>query len=159
MLTKWLGTRSPRSPECNCFFRPQLEALEDRLPPSGMNGGNDGGNVHIMNNIHNNIHITNSFNGNTNSFNGSFNGGFLLTMPQLGSLITDEIVAAVDTYLTSPAISALLPSSVVSTLKTDLGKLDTAIAGLEGSSPILSALGTAVFDMTLNALTSTQPTI
>jgi hypothetical protein len=36
---------------------------------------------------------------------------------------------------------------------------ETAITNLEGSSPILSALGTAVFDLTLNALTSTQPTI
>lgn len=74
MLTKWFGTRSSRSPKHGGFFRPQLEALEDRLPPSSVhgNGGNDGNNVHNnvhnMNNIHNNIHITGSFNG---SFNGN----------------------------------------------------------------------------------------
>jgi hypothetical protein len=76
--------------------------------------------------------------------------------PTLGTLLNDEITAAVDTYLTSPAISAQLPPSVVSTLHTDLGKLGTAIASLEGSSPILSALGTEVFNMTLSALVATQ---
>jgi hypothetical protein len=76
--------------------------------------------------------------------------------PTLGTLLNDEITAAVDTYLTSPAISPQLSPSVVSILKTDLGKLDTAIATLEGSSPVLSALGTDVFNVTLSALVATQ---
>jgi hypothetical protein len=76
--------------------------------------------------------------------------------PTLGTLLNDEISAAVDTYLTSPAISTQLPSSVVSTVHTDLGKLDTAIASIQGSSPILSALGTEVFNITLSALVATQ---
>lgn len=81
----------------------------------------------------------------------------LLNNPQLGTLLDNEIAAAVDTYLTSPAISALLPPSVVSSLTTDLSTLNTAIAG-QATSPILDALGTAVFTLTLDALTTAQPT-
>jgi hypothetical protein len=81
----------------------------------------------------------------------------LLNNPQLGTLLDDEIAAAVDTYLTSAAISALLPSSVVSSLTTDLSNLNTAIAS-QATSPILDALGTAVFTLTLDALTTAQPT-
>ncbi len=48
MLRDWFGTRAPRSPERNRFFRPELEYLEGRLAPSNMgmapqddNGGGD----------------------------------------------------------------------------------------------------------------------
>ena len=76
MLTKWFGTRTLYHSETDRFVRPELEALEDRLPPSSVHGnhghhGNGGGppgheNVHIQDNAHNNNHITT-----TNSFNGS----------------------------------------------------------------------------------------
>lgn len=52
MLTKWFRTRSPRSPELSRFFRPELEALENRLVPSnvlpmhGPGDGNGNGNGH-----------------------------------------------------------------------------------------------------------------
>jgi hypothetical protein len=84
----------------------------------------------------------------------------VLSSPQLGSLLSDEIALAVDTYLTSPAISAMLPSSVVSSLTSDQATLSAAIAAnpLE-SSPIGAALGMVAFDVTLGALTSAQPTI
>jgi hypothetical protein len=84
----------------------------------------------------------------------------VLNNPQLGSLLDDEIALAVDTYLTSPAISASLPASVVSSLKADEATLSAAIAAnpLE-SNPFGAALGMLAFDMTLNALTTAQPTI
>jgi hypothetical protein len=86
-----------------------------------------------------------------------------LSNPQLGSLLTDEILMAVDTYLTTPAISTALglPSSELSILQGDLTTLQGDIANLLGTppSPILSALGTEVFTMTLNALTSPQNVI
>jgi hypothetical protein len=85
----------------------------------------------------------------------------LANSPQLGTLFTDEIIAAVDTYLTTPAISTALglSSTEVDTLTTDLNDLKTAIAGITNTDPILSAFGTEVFLMTLNALTSPQNVI
>jgi hypothetical protein len=43
MLTKWFGARSPRTPERDRYFRPQLECLEGRLAPSSFNGNGNGG--------------------------------------------------------------------------------------------------------------------
>jgi len=69
MLTKWFGTCPPCHSETDRFVRPELEALEDRLPPSHIHGhgghpGNEGKppvheNVHIQENVHtqNNVHI------------------------------------------------------------------------------------------------------
>ena len=66
-------------------------------------------------------------------------------------------------YLTmTPVATALgLSSSTVSTLKSDLATLEGNISNLLGTppSPILSALGTEVFTLTLNALNSPDNTI
>jgi hypothetical protein len=139
--------------------------------------------VNQSGNVHNNIHITNSFNGNTGSFNNiaSIPGAVFLSPIQageigvlfafstivavetsntsLGSLINDEITLAVDKYLVSqPAIMAV--SSLTTSLNADISMLNAAIAAnpLEGTL-IGQAIGTLVFDVTINALTTAQPTI
>ncbi|HEY7311391.1 MAG TPA: hypothetical protein VH643_18665 [Gemmataceae bacterium] len=185
MFTKWFGTRTLRQPaKAECFFRPELEALEDRLPPSSVHGmggdngngnGNGNGGGHV--NIHENIHITNSFNNATNSFNGSTFlappqqaavGGLSLLSSllaaelgnsNLNTLLNDEIALAVDSFLVmQPGIMAV--PSLVSSLKTDIGTLTNAIGmnPLE-NSPIGHALGMVAFDVTMDALAAAQPTI
>jgi hypothetical protein len=83
-----------------------------------------------------------------------------LSNPQLGSLLSDEVAAAVDQYLItlSSLPSSPISSSLGSALKTDLGTLQTAITSLE-TSPGLTFLGTAVHDITLDALMAAQSTI
>ena len=181
MFTKWFGTRTLRQPaKAEYFFRPELEALEDRLPPSsvhGMGGDNGNGNGSDHVNIHENIHITNSFNGSTltNSFNGMFPGVFFLGQGQqaavgqllalssllatelsnsnLGSLIDDEVALAVDTVLFNQGLSSVIP-----TLKGDISMLNTAIAANPlSSTPIGQAVGMLAFDATMDALTAAQP--
>ncbi len=137
------------------------------------------------NSINSTINAHGSFNNSTftNSFNNTMNvvvnlppaqsgavggllgiSGFLssvLSNPQLGTLLNDEIALAVDNYLTStPAIASVLGSSVVSTLKTDAATLSAAIASnpLE-SNPIGAAVGMFVYDLTTSALTAAQPKI
>lgn len=170
MLTKWFGSRTSRLPLRESFFRPQLEALEDRLPPSSVHGNGDGGNgnnVHIMNNNHNNIHINNSFNGNTNSFNGAFNGQNLglLAFPQstlsgfftmlytqaasmnataASSLVADEAQLAIDAFLSFEGVPGL--SSTVSSLQSAIGS-----NALE-STPVGMLLGDVTFDIVLQGL-------
>jgi hypothetical protein len=187
MFTKWFGTRTLRQPaKAEYFFRPELEALEDRLPPSslqGMGGNNGNGNGSDHVNIHDNIHITNSFNGSTltNSFNGMFPGVFFLGQGQqaavgqllvlssllatelsnsnLGSLIDNEIALAVDKFLlTQPGIMTV--PSLVTTLNGDISALNTAIATnpLE-STPIGQAVGMLAMDVTTDALMAAQPPI
>jgi hypothetical protein len=123
----------------------------------------------------NNSTITDSFN---NTMNVTVNlppaqsaavGGLLgisnllssaLSNPQLGTLLNDEIALAVDTYLTSSAISSSLPASVVSSLKSDEATLSAAIsANSQNGSPIGHAIGTLVYDTTLDALMAAQATI
>jgi hypothetical protein len=41
MFATWFGTRTPRPAQQNFWVRPQLERLEDRLPPSSMGMGSD----------------------------------------------------------------------------------------------------------------------
>lgn len=85
--------------------------------------------------------------------------GSALSNPQLGTLLTDEVASAVDQYLYTLSQMPNSPlSGLASTLKTDLGNLQTAITGLE-TSPTLTFLGTAVHDITLDALMAAQPTI
>ncbi len=130
------------------------------------------------NNITSGVNAHGSFNNSTitDSFNNTITNTFIL-MPtqqsaiggllgigtlvssmnsQLGSLIRDEIALAVDTYLESfPAVAAALPS-----LKTDISTLNAAIAANSLESTAFGAeAGTLVFDVTMNALTSAQPTI
>jgi hypothetical protein len=85
-----------------------------------------------------------------------------LKNPQLGALLNDEIVLAVDTYLTTPAISTALglSPSVVNTLKADEATLSAAIAAnpLE-NTPVGALVGTLAFDITMDALTSLQAKI
>ena len=125
-----------------------------------------------------------SFNGSTitDSFNNTINNtvvlmpsqqaalqgllglsGFLastLNSPQLGTLLNDEIALAVDSYLTSPGISGVLPAGVVSSLKSDEATLTAAInANPVNASPIGHALGTLAFNTTLDAFTTAQATI
>lgn len=141
-------------------------------PPPGSNNITSGVNA---NGSFNGSTITDSFNSTINSstvvlmpgqqlavqgllgFSGLLSG--VLSSPQLGSLLDDEIALAVDTYLTSPSISALLPSNVVSSLTLDKGNLSAAISAnpLE-SNPIGAILGTLAFEVTLGALTSAQAT-
>lgn len=142
-------------------------------PPSAP--GNNAG-------INSNINAHGSFNGSTitDSFNntinytinlmpsqqaslaGLFSAGFALSgmNPQLGTLVNDEIALAVDTYLTSPAISSVLPASVVNSLNSDKATLSAAIAAnpLEGTV-FGQVVGTVAYDVTLHALTSAQATI
>jgi hypothetical protein len=85
-----------------------------------------------------------------------------LSNPNLGTLLSDEIALAVDSYLTSPAISSALglSSSVVSSLQSDEATLTAAIAANQlENNPIGAALGNLAFNTTMNALTSAQPTI
>jgi hypothetical protein len=138
----------------------------------------------VSNGISSNVNAHGSFNNSTitDSFNNTINNtvvlmpsqqlalqgllglsGLLastLNSPQLGTLLNDEIALAVDTYLTSPAISKLLPASVVSSLKSDEATLTAAInANPLNSSPIGHALGTLVFTTTQDALMDAQATI
>jgi hypothetical protein len=171
MLTKWFETRTPRLPTRERFFRPELEALEDRLPPSGAHGGDGGNNGHNMNNIHNNVHITDSFNGNTNSFNtNSFNSAVsgqnlsLLAFPQsslrgffttlykqaaainptaANALVADEAQLAIDAFLSFEGVPGL--SSTVSSLQS-------AIASNPLESSVGMLLGNVTFDVVLQGL-------
>jgi hypothetical protein len=141
-------------------------------PAPGGNGISSGVNAHGS---FNNSTITDSFNNTINNTvimmpaqQSSVQGllgisGLLagaLNSPQLGSLLDDEIALAVDTYLTTPPISSLLPASVVSSLTSDKTVLSSAISAnpLE-SNPVGQLIGTLAFDMTLNALTTAQATI
>lgn len=93
---------------------------------------------------------------------GLFSTGFSLGAmnPQLGSLVNDEIALAVDTYLTSPAISAVLPASVVSSLDADKATLSAAIAANPLDSTLFGqVIGSVAYGVTLHALTSAQATI
>lgn len=142
-------------------------------PPASVSNGNSS-NVNAHGSF-NNSTITDSFNNTINNTiilmpaqQASVQGllgvsGLLaseLNSPQLGSLLNDEIAKAVDTYLTSTPIASMLPSSVVSSLKTDLSTLNSAISAnpLE-SSPIGQMIGSLAYDVTLNALTTAQSTI
>lgn len=162
MLTRWFGKPSPRPPAQDCFFRPELEALEDRLPPSSVHGG-DGGH----NNVHNNVHITNSFNDASNSFNSAVSGQNLglLALPQsnlqgffttlykqaasinataANSLVADEAQLAIDAFLSFEGVSGL--SSTISSLQSAI-----ASNSLQ-SSAVGTLLGNVTFDLVLQGL-------
>jgi hypothetical protein len=181
MLTKWFRTRTPCRRETERFFRPELEALEDRLPPSSVHGAGDNGNVSTQDNVHLNIHINNSFNNASNAFNGMFPGVLFLAQGQqaavgqllalssllatelsnsnLGSLIDEEIALAVDKFLlTQPGINSV--PSLVTTLNGDISALNTAIAAnpLEGTA-LGQAIGMLAFNVTKDALMTAQPPI
>jgi hypothetical protein len=86
-------------------------------------------------------------------FSASFGLASALSSPQLGSLLSDEIALAVDTYLDSiPGVASVLPS-----LANDKTVLSAAISAnpLE-SSFIGQALGTLAFDVAMSALTTTS---
>lgn len=145
-----------------------------KSPPGGVGNSSITSSVNAQGSF-NNSTITDSFN---NTINYTINlmpgqqaavGGLLgisgllssaFSSPQLGSLLSDEVALAVDTYLTTPPISAILPSSVENSLLTDKATLNAAVSAnpLEGS-PIGAALGNIVYHATLNALTTAQPTI
>lgn len=167
MFTEWFGKRTPRLPTRERFYRPELEALEDRLPPSSMHGGDDGNNVHNMNNTHNNVHINNSFNGATNSFNTVFNSqnlgllafpqsslqGFFTTLYKqaasinataASSLVADEAQLAIDAFLSFEGVPGL--SSTMSSLQSAI-----ASNSLE-SSAVGMLLGNVTFDVVLQGL-------
>ncbi len=167
MLTKWFDTRTPRLPTRERFFRPELEALEDRLPPSAVHGGDGGNNGHNMNNVHENVHIVNSFNGATNSFNSALTGQnlSLLAFPQASlqgfftvlykqaasinakaanALVADEAQLAIDAFLSFEGVPGL--SSTISTLQSAI-----ASNPLESSS-VGVLLGNVTFDVVLHGL-------
>lgn len=163
MRTRWFGT-PPQSPREN-FFRPELEALEDRLPPSGppsgMNGGHDGNNVHIMNNVHNNIHINNSFNGQNLAFLGfpqsTLQGFFTMLYKEAAAinptaantLVADEAQLAVDAFLSLEGVSGL--DSTISSLQSSIASnpLESSMVGM--------LLGDVTFDVVLGSLASSPP--
>jgi hypothetical protein len=175
MLVK--RSASPRQPARDCLARPELEALEDRLPPSSVHGNNHG------NNDHNNIHITNSFNTATNTYNtitNSFNGASnsfnsalggqnlgLLSFPQskLQNFFTvlykqaASINAGAANALVADeaqlAIDAFLSLEGQSGLSSSINSLQSAIAAntLENSA-VGTLLGEVAFDVVLQALTS-----
>jgi hypothetical protein len=156
MLTKWFGTRTPRQPTRECFVRPELEALEDRLPPSGMGGGDGGNNVHINNNIHNNIHINNSFNGSNFAFMGfpqsTLAGFFTVLYTQAAainataanSLVAAEAQLAVDAFLSLEGVPGL--DSTISSLQSSIASnpLESSMVGM--------LLGDVTFDLVLGAM-------
>ncbi len=144
-------------------------------PPAAGPIVNQAGAVNVAGD-HNNIHITGSFNNNTGSFNnvaGVAGAGLLgpgqlgavgalfafsyllaaeTSNPSVATLIDDEIALAVDNY-----INGLLPGTISS---TDIGKLTTAISGLESSLPFIGpVLGNLAYTVTYDALTMAQPTI
>ncbi|HEY7422682.1 MAG TPA: hypothetical protein VH682_00345 [Gemmataceae bacterium] len=82
-----------------------------------------------------------------------------LNNPQLGSLINEEIALAVDKYL--DAFPAVQMSPLDASLKNDIMTLTNAINAPNslGSTPVGSAIGMVVFNVTTSALTSAQPTI
>jgi hypothetical protein len=160
MLTKWFGTPTPRQSARESFFRPELEALENRLSPSGMGGGDGGNNVHIMNNIHNNIHINNSFNGANLAFMGfpqSTLAGFFtmlyqqaaaINAPAANALVGAEAQLAVDEFLSFEGSSGL--SSTISSLQSSI-----AANPLE-STTVGVLLGDVTFDLVLSSMVSTN---
>ncbi len=79
-----------------------------------------------------------------------------LSSPQLGGLLNDEIALAVDTYLDSfPMVASALPS-----LSGDIANLHAAIsANALAGTAVGQAIGTLAFNVTMNALTTAQPTI
>jgi hypothetical protein len=148
--------------------------------PPGHSNGNGGNVIGPVNapsinqagNVHNNIHINavNSFNNTiTNSFilmpaqqasvAGLFSISFglagALSSPQLGSLLSEEVALGVDTYLNGLGLSKLIPSlpGDIAALKADIA------ANALGSTAIGSAIGSLVYNATLDALTTAQPTI
>jgi len=162
MLTKWFSLRTPRQPEREHFFRPELEALEDRLPPSApgsMHGGDGGSNVHIMNNVH----TVNSFNGNTNAFNGqnlaflalpqSTLTGFFVTLYKDAAAINASAANALVADEAQLAIDAFLAFEGVSSVSSTISSLQSAIAAnpLE-SSAVGMLLGDVTFDIVLQGL-------
>jgi hypothetical protein len=177
MLTKWFGTRMSHHAQTDRFVRPELEALEDRLPPSAAhgNGGDngqgdgDGGhaNVHIQHNVNNNIqiNITNSFNGSTftNALNGQNLG--LLALPQattqgLFSMLYQQAAqinaAAANTLVANEAqlaIDTFLTFQGMPGLASNISSLQSAIASnpLETSS-VGVLLGQVAFDVVLEGL-------
>ena len=177
MLTKWFGTRMPYYAQTDRFVRPELEALEDRLPPSAVHGdGGDNGqgegdqghqNVHIQHNVNNNIQITitNSFNGST--FTNAFNGQnlALMALPQsttqgLFSTLYQQAAqinaAAANTLVAAEAqlaIDTFLTFEGMPGLASNISSLQRAIASnsLETSS-VGVLLGQVTFDVVLEGL-------
>jgi hypothetical protein len=177
MLTKWFGTRTPYHVETDRFVRPELEALEDRLPPSTVHGhgghhGNGGGppgheNVHIQENVHNNtnINITDSFNGSTftNAFNGQNLGLMVLppsTMQGLFASLFKQAAqinaAAANTLVANEAqlaIDTFLTFGGMPGLAPNISSQQSAI----GSNPLETSsvgilLGQVTFDVVLEGL-------
>jgi hypothetical protein len=173
MLTKWLKSRSPRSPQSNRFFRPELEALEGRLAPSnivpfvgpghgnGHGNGNGNGNgkgngggdpspapiagpvVNQSGNVHNNIHISGSFNNNTGSFNN------VVGVAGAGLLGPSQVGAIGALFALSSLLAAETSNTSVGTLVDDEIALavDNYINGLLPgtiSSTDISNLTTAI---------------
>lgn len=159
MLTKWFGTRTPHRPTRDCFVRPELEALEDRLPPSSVHGNGDNGNgnnVHNMNNIHNNVHINNSFNGSNVSFGGfpqSTLEGFFTVLYQQAAAINPTAANSLVGAEAQLAINEFLSFEGVPGLGSTISSLQSAIAAnpLE-SSTVGMLLGDVTFDFVLNAM-------
>ena len=177
MLTKWFGTRMPYHAQTDRFVRPELEALEDRLPPSAVHGdGGDNGqgegdqghqNVHIQHNVNNNIQITitNSFNGST--FTNALNGQnlALMALPQsttqgLFSTLYQQAAqinaAAANTLVAAEAqlaIDTFLTFEGTPGLASNISSLQSAIASnpLETTS-VGVLLGQVSFDVVLGGL-------
>jgi hypothetical protein len=158
MLTPWFGTRRMSHSEADRFVHPELEVLEDRLPPSSVHGNdghhNNGGgppahenvhiqdNMHIQENVHNstNITISNSFNGST--FTNALNGQnlMLMALPSstmqglLSSLYKQaaQINAAAANSLVANeaqlAIDTFLTFEGMPGLASNIGSLQSAIA-------------------------------
>ena len=156
MLTKWFGTRSPAHPARANFIRPELESLEDRLPPSSMHGhGGDNGNgdsspvqanVQIHDNVHNNVHITNSFDGSTimNAFNGQNLGLFALPRSSMQGLFTTLYTQAA--MINAPAANALVGDEAQLAIDAFL-----TFEGIPGLSSMISSLQTAIASNTLES--------
>lgn len=175
MLTKWFGTRLSRSSEQCRSFRPALEALEDRLPPSSLQGsdhghgngnGNDNGNgggppaqssppghnnVHDQNNVHYNIHINNSFNGDVDAFNNlsATAGSGALSPFQIGALIgLLNLTGSISA--SSSQLGMLINDEIALAVDTYLSNtLGSSITGLD------TAISTLKTDISNNPLDST----
>lgn len=160
MLTRWFRTRTPRSPQRDPFFRPQLECLEGRLAPSGLgpmdDHGNGNGNGHdhdhggppphagVSNGISSGVNAHSSFNGSTitDSFNNTINNTIILMPSQqaaVGGMLS--LASLLAGGLSSPQLGSLLNDEIalgVDTYLNTLG-LSNVIPTLPGDIATLKA--------------------